>query len=153
MVIIDEFQNLAGYIYRDEACTNKYESMPGSFHSVSESKIAPMLVTGSYVGWLLEIAGKYLQGGRLKNMRLSPYLTPDEGLLAVYKYAEVFDEPITNETAVQINTLCMSDPFFISCVIQSNYLDRDLTTSEGVINVVNYEITHWDAELSKTWAE
>ncbi len=154
LVIIDEFQNLAGYVYRDEACERAhYETMPGSFHSFSESKIAPMLVTGSYVGWLMEIAGKYLQAGRLKNMRMSPYLTPAEGLQAVYKYAEVFNEPITNHTAAQINALCMADPFFISCVMQSNYPDRDLTTSDGVVNTVNYEITDRSSEMSKTWAE
>ena len=154
LVIIDEFQNLAGYIYRDEACERAHdETIPGSFHSLSESKIAPMLVTGSYVGWLLEIAGKYLQAGRLKNMRMSPYLTPAEGLQAVYKYAQVFDEPITNQTAAQINELCMSDPFFISCVMQSNCPGRDLTTTEGVIDTVNYEITDRESELSKTWAE
>ena len=35
LVMLDEFQNLAGYIYRDEKCEGKPdESMPGSFHSV-----------------------------------------------------------------------------------------------------------------------
>ena len=154
LVMIDEFQNLSGYIHRDPACKlAPDETIPGSFHALSESKMSPMLVTGSYVGWMLEIEGKYLQGGRLKTMRLSPYLTPEEGLQAVYKYAEVFDKPITNRTAAQINELCMSDPFFISCVLQSNYPDWGLTTSEGVVNTVNYEITHWDAQLSKTWTE
>ena len=48
LVILDEFQNLAGNVYRDEKCEGKPdESMPGSFHSVVESKVAPMLVTGA----------------------------------------------------------------------------------------------------------
>ncbi|MBL7065796.1 MAG: hypothetical protein ISS49_16595 [Anaerolineae bacterium] len=170
LVILDEFQNLARYVYPDRHYqTSPIESMPGSFHSVVESKIAPMLVTGSYVGWLLEISSKYLQAGRLSRFRISPYLTPEAGLQAVYKYAEVYDEPITNETAVQINELCMSDPFFISCVMQSNYEGRDpslrlgsvqatgsgrrLTTTEGVVNTVNYEITNRESEMSMTWAE
>jgi hypothetical protein len=57
--------------------------MPGSFHSLSESKVAPMLVTGSYVGWLLEIAGKYLQAGRLEEWCITPYLMPADGELDV----------------------------------------------------------------------
>ena len=54
LIIIDEFQNLTQYVYPDPLYqTAPIESLAGSFHSLSESKIAPMLVTGSYVGWLL----------------------------------------------------------------------------------------------------
>ena len=154
LVIIDEFQNITQYIYRDEACeTAPDETMAGSFHDVVESKMAPMLVTGSYVGWLIEVISKYLQAGRLKRQFMNPYLTPDEGLQAVYKYAESLNEPITNETAEQINTLCMSDPFFISCVIRSEYENKDLATAEGVVNTTNYEITDASSEMSMNWSE
>ncbi len=154
LVMIDEFQNLAAYIYPDEQFQTKpIETMPGSFHSLSESKIAPMLVTGSYVGWLIQIIDEYLEAGRLKHVRMSPYLTPEEGLEAVYRYAEVYGMPITNETATQINALCMSDPFFISCVILSELEGKDLTTADGVVNTVNYEISDRNSEMSRTWRE
>ncbi|MDM8551059.1 hypothetical protein QUF72_13310 [Desulfobacterales bacterium HSG2] len=71
----------------------------------------------------------------------------------VYKYAESYREPITNESALQINRLCMSDPFFISCVIQSDYEGRDLTTEEGVIGTVHHEITFRKSEMQMTWGE
>ncbi|MCP4699744.1 MAG: hypothetical protein GY862_23270 [Gammaproteobacteria bacterium] len=154
LVILDEFQNIVQYVYPDEHYqTAPIETLAGSFHYHSESKIAPMLVTGSYVGWLINIIDKYLEAGRLKFARMSPYLTPEKGLQAVYKYADFFNEPVTNETAVQINELCMSDPFFISCVIQSEYGDRDLTTAEGVVDTVRYEISARDSEMSKNWNE
>jgi len=154
LVMIDEFQYLSAHVYRTEDLSGKpVEAMPGSFHEVSESKIAPMLATGSYVGWMLDIMGKYLEAGRFSAIDFSPYLAEAEGLQAVYKYAELFDEPITNETAVQINELCMADPFFISCVIESSYPNRDLTTAEEVIEVVNYEVSHRRSELSGTWRE
>ncbi|MDM8527020.1 hypothetical protein QUF58_02305 [Anaerolineales bacterium HSG24] len=154
LVIIDEFQYLSNYIYPDQYYQlDPIESMPGSFHTVVESKVAPMLVTGSYLSWLLDIAMKYLEAGRLSQWYMSPYLIPEEGLQAVYKYAELYREPITNETAVLINQLCMSDPFFISCVVQSFYEERALDTEEGVINTVNYEITHHRSEMSMTWGE
>jgi len=154
LVIIDEFQNLAGYVHRDKRCEGEPdETIPGSFHSLSESKIAPMLVTGSYVSWLIRIAGKYLEAGRLSEVYMDPYLTPDKGLEAVYRYAESLDEPVTNETAVLISELCMSDPFFISCVIQSSNRERNLTTAEGVADTVNYEITDRYSEMSRTWGE
>ena len=154
LVILDEFQNLASYVYPDPHYqTSPIETLPGSFHSVSESKFAPMLVTGSYMSWLIKIAGKYLEAGRLSEIYMDPYLSPEKGLEAVYRYAECFGEPVTNETAVLIGELCMSDPFFISCVIQSNYGKKDLTTAEGVVDTVNYEITDRHSEMSMTWGE
>ncbi len=154
LVILDEFQNVAQYIYRSKVCKGEPdESMAGSFHSLSESKVAPMLVTGSYVSWLLQIAGKYLQAGRLSGWHITPYLTPEGGLEAVYGYAQVYGEPVTNETALLINQLCMSDPFFISCVMHSNHEGRDLTTEKGVVDTFNHEITHRLSMMSKTWNE
>lgn len=154
LVILDEFQNIAFHVYPDpEYRTKPIASMPGSFHSLSESKVAPMLVTGSYIGILQKIMDEYLEAGRLSITRFDPYLTPQEGLEAVYKYAEVYQEPITNQTAQQINELCMADPFFISCVIQSDFGGRDLTTTQGVINTVEFEISDRKSEMSMTWAE
>jgi len=154
LVILDEFQNITRFIYRDEKCDGKPdETLAGSFHYHSESKLAPMLVTGSYAGWLLSVIHQYLEAGRLKPTYFSPYLTKEEGLQVVYKYAEFYQEPITNETAVQINELCMADPFFISCVIQSDYEGKKLTETEGVINTVNYEISDHRAEMFLNWGE
>ena len=47
----------------------------------------------------------------------------------------------------------MSDPFFISCVIQSDFEGKDLTTEEGVVNAVHHEITDRLSEMSMTWGE
>jgi len=153
LVILDEFQYITYYIYRNENGEGKPDdTLAGSYHHLSESKIAPMLVTGSYANWLLNIMKQYLEAGRLKQIRFSPYLTKDEGLQAVYQYAQFYEEPITNETAWQINELCMADPFFISCVILNESEGKDLTTSEGVINAVNYEISAKTAEMSQNWA-
>ncbi|MDM8551164.1 hypothetical protein QUF72_13855 [Desulfobacterales bacterium HSG2] len=154
LVMLDEFQNFSGYVYPDrDFQTRPIESMPGGFHSLSESKIAPMLVTGSYVSWLIKIAGKYLQAGRLSEWHINPYLTPDAGLEAVYKYARVYSEPVTNESAILINRLCMSDPFFIACVMQSKYEERDLSTEKGVVDTFGYEINDRRSRMSKTWNE
>jgi hypothetical protein len=154
LVILDEFQNITKYIFRDEKCKEEPdETLAGSYHSLAESKVAPMLVTGSYAGWLLKVISKYLEAGRLSQIRFSPYLTEDEGLEAVYKYASFYDEPITNYTAMQINKLCMADPFFISCVITSNYEEKNLTISKGVADTVDYELSVDTAEMYLTWGE
>ncbi|MDM8536392.1 hypothetical protein QUF70_06530 [Desulfobacterales bacterium HSG17] len=154
LVIMDEFQNTGEYIYRDEECkTARDETIPGTWHDLSESKLAPILVTGSYIGWLINIIDTYLEAGRLKRTFLNPYLLPENGLQAVYKYSEYCREPVSNKSAVQINRLCMSDPFFIYCVIQSDYEGKDLTTEQGVVDTVHHEITFRKSEMSMTWGE
>ncbi len=154
LVILDEFQYIGSFVYpTPDYQTAPIETLPGSYHSLSESKVAPMLVTGSYISWIADICSKYLEAGRLSYWEVSPYLTPEEGLEAVYKYATAYQQPITNETALLINRLCMSDPFFISCVIQSSYRGKNLSSEEGVINTVNYEISDYTSEMSKTWGE
>jgi hypothetical protein len=154
LVILDEFQNITRFVYPDQHYQTKpIETLAGSYHSISESKIAPMLITGSYAGWLLSIIHQYLEAGRVQQIQFSPYLTSEEGLQAVYTYAQFYGIEITNDTAVQINELCMADPFFIFCVIQSQYSQKDLATQEGVINTVNYEISDNKAQMFLTWGE
>jgi hypothetical protein len=155
LVILDDFQYINKSVYPDQHFQTAYiETLAGSYHTLVESKIAPMLVIGSYAVWFMKIMGKYIiEAARLKHTRFSPYLSEKEGLQAVYQYAHFLGEPITNETAFQINQLCLSDPFFISCVIESDYQNKDLTTEEGVIDTVNYEISDRQSEMSKTWNE
>jgi len=154
LVMIDEIQNITQYVYSDkERKTEPDKTMAGSFHEVVESKIAPMLVSGSYVGWLVEVIGKYLQAGRLKQIYMSPYLKKDDALQAVFKYASSENYPITHENALLINELCKYDPFFISCVIQSVYPHKDFCNRESILQTINYEITNKKSELSMTWGE
>ncbi|CAN2047548.1 ATPase domain protein, prokaryote domain protein [Candidatus Magnetomoraceae bacterium gMMP-13] len=153
LIIIDEFQHLSKYITADQEKKIPLKSMPGSYHKLSESKIAPMLVTGSYTNWMNNIIHEYLKAGRLKKYFMSPYLAPDEGLEAVKKYADYLNEPITSETEKQLNLLCHYDPFFISSVIKSNYKKKDLTTKHGVIETVHFEIANRQSEMSSTWRE
>ncbi|MCP4156722.1 MAG: hypothetical protein GY757_53910, partial [bacterium] len=129
------------------------ESLAGSYHELSESKIAPMLVTGSYVGWLVYVINKYLEGGRLKKNYFSPYLSEPEGLKAVYQYAQRYQEPVTHETALLINHLCYSDPFFIAGIILSDYEEKDLTNVESVKKTVEFEISDRRSNLSEIMAD
>ncbi|MDJ0837308.1 MAG: hypothetical protein QNK37_12380 [Acidobacteriota bacterium] len=152
LVIIDEFQNLGNFVYRDQACRDALdETVPGSYHELSESKIAPMLATGSEISRLTEVVDTYLEAGRLTYMQLPSYLTESEGLIAVYRYAEVYEEPITNEAALLINELCRFDPYFIACIIRSKCPDRDLTTRAGVIRTVDFETSDDAAEMVTGW--
>ncbi len=153
VVLIDEFQNLAEHVYADADFRVKHDSLPGSYHEHSESKYAPMFVTGSYVGWLSRVVSQYLEAGRLRFYEISPYLEHDDGLEAVYRYADYYRVPIHPNCAEAINTLCQSDPFFISCVIQSHYPNRNFTKLERVRETVTFELTNRKVGFSRTWAE
>ncbi len=153
VVMIDEFQNLSEYVCTDKSLTIHDASMPGSYHEHAESKIAPMFVTGSYIGWLVSVVNKYLEAGRLRFEELSPYLEESAALESVYRYADYHNVPISNECAVLISTLCQNDPFFVSSVIQSSFRKKNLTDSESVVQTVQYELTNRKSSFSRTWAD
>ncbi len=154
LVILDEFQFLGDRIYTQKSLEGEPDpSIPGSFHELSESKFAPMLATGSYVGWLLNIIGTHLEGGRLEPFEMPTAMEPEEGLEVVFRLSEHLSKPVTNQTAMQINELCKRDPFFIRCVIGSSQTDRDLTTEAGVNRALQHEIESRSSQLNAIWEE
>ncbi len=153
VVMIDEFQYMNRYIYRDIACTNRAKGIVGGYHALSESKVAPMCVAGSYVGWLRELISEYFKGGRLRERVLNPRLTPEEGLECVHKYSALTEQPVTAESAVVMNELTKSDPFYISSIFDSYFDGKDLRTASGVIEAFGYEISDQGSELNKVWGE
>ncbi|MCP4108872.1 MAG: hypothetical protein GY749_25565, partial [Desulfobacteraceae bacterium] len=88
VVMIDEIQYMTQYIFRDQDCTVRTRNLPGAFHGLVELKIAPMLVSGSYIGWMTEMIHEMFVGGRLKKTRISPKLEFEEGMKAIYRYSE-----------------------------------------------------------------
>ena len=83
---------------------------------------------------------------------LSHTLERGRGVRAVYKYSQVYDEAISNDTASNIKQLCMPDPFFISSVILCTYSEKDLTQESSVIETVIDALSR-DSEMFKSWVE
>ncbi|MCP5106404.1 MAG: hypothetical protein GY950_23665, partial [bacterium] len=52
--MIDEFQFMNAMIYWDKDKKNLAKNLAGGYLSTAESKIAPLLVSGSWVGWLMK---------------------------------------------------------------------------------------------------
>ncbi|MDM8559362.1 hypothetical protein [Candidatus Parabeggiatoa sp. HSG14] len=153
LVMIDEIQYMTKHIYRDKDCQFLIRNLPGAYHSLVESKIAPMLVSGSYVGWMVQMMREMFVGGRLKYTEIPSKLTPVEGLEAVYRYAEFYQLDITDETAVALNQLTQSDPFYIASLLRSDWVERDFSSVEGLIKTLDYEIKNRKGELFGTWSE
>jgi hypothetical protein len=153
LVMIDEIQYMTEYVFYDKERKIKARRLPGAYHGLVESKVAPMLVSGSYVGWMVKMMREIFVGGRLKQTPISSKLTVDEGLEAVYRYAKFNQVLVTDESAIIINRLTQSDPFYIASLLRSDWEQRDFSTPDGVIKTLDYEIKNRKGELFGTWSE
>ncbi len=153
LIMIDEIQYMTKYIYLDKEQKNQAHNLPGAYHGLVESKIAPMLVSGSYIGWMVQMMREMFVGGRLTQTPISSKLTFDEGMEAIYRYAEFNQIEVTDESALVINKLTQSDPYYITCLFRSDFINKDLSTVDGVVKTLDYEIKNREGELFGTWSE
>jgi len=152
LVMIDEIQFMTKHIYLDKAHQNVHKTLPGAFHGLVEFKTAPMLVSGSYVGWMSRMMFDMFKGGRLRRTPISPRLAFAEGMDCVYKYSEYYNTPVSDDSALAINILTQSDPYYIDIIFRSHLTGKDLTTADTVIKTMVYEISE-EGELYDTWSE
>ncbi len=149
--IIDEFQFMNSEVYRDKECTNIMNDLAGGYLSTAESKVAPLLVSGSWVGWLMnELIMMLPARFKFKFLRNLP---EDEAFEMIFRYSRFFDVPVSDGVAYLIYELTEGSPFYISSIIRSNYDDKDLTTDEGLLRIMEYETLSYEGEIKSTWME
>ncbi len=149
--MIDEFQFINRFIFRDRACKNRIDNLAGSYLHTCEYKNAPLLVTGSWVGWLMDDLNRLLPGRFLKHQMGN--LPEDESVEMIYKYSFTDKVAVTEETVWLIAQLTEGNPFYISALFRSEYPEKDLTTWEGVRKTFEYETLNLDASINTTWME
>lgn len=149
--MIDEFQFINDKIFRDKSFTMKKSDMAGIYLSVAESKIAPLLVTGSWVGWLKNLLIEMLSA-RFKYKPLNN-MPEDESIEMVHKYSQFYDVPVTDETAYLISQIAEGSPFYISAIMRSECEEKDLTTTEGLTRTLEFETLSPHGEIKATWME
>jgi hypothetical protein len=149
--MIDEFQFLNAKIYRDKKMKTLIQDLAGSYLNTAESKIAPLLVSGSWVGWLMKDLSSMLPA-RFKNKFLKP-MEEEEAAETVYKYSWFFEVPVTDETAFLLVHQTEGNPFYISAVIRSNYPGKDLTTLEGLSRTLEFETLDDEGSIKLSWME
>ena len=147
--IIDEFQYMNRFVYHDSALTKQVD-LCHSYMGLAESKYAPMLITGSYIGWLTTILNHMT--ARFEDVELD-FLNDEEALETAYNYAAIFDKPVTEETAAYIAEVAYNDPFYISQIVRTKKPNLDLTTKEGVREALQYETTFGKGFVAKVWME
>jgi hypothetical protein len=149
--LIDEFQFLNAMIYWDKSKTNLAEDLAAGYLSTAESKLAPLLVSGSWVGWLMNLLVMMLPA-RFKQRQLEN-MPEDEAIEVIFKYSRFFEVPVTEETAYLIAQLSEGSPFYISSILRSQYENKDLTTLEGLAQILEYETLDDQGEIKLTWME
>jgi hypothetical protein len=149
--MIDEFQFINAKIYRDKDMTKLVDDMAAGYLGTAESKIAPLLVTGSWVGWLRNLLMEMLPS-RFKHKSLGN-MPEDESIEMVYNYSQFFDIPVTEETAYLIAQMAEGNPFYISSIMRSDYEEKDLTTVDGLTKTLEFETLDDHGEIKFTWME
>ncbi|MCP4105538.1 MAG: hypothetical protein GY749_08380, partial [Desulfobacteraceae bacterium] len=149
--MIDEFQFINRFIFRDKLCIRRIENLAASYLHTCEYRIAPMLVTGSWVGWLMDDLNRYLPG------RFTKYplenISEDESVEMIHKYSLLMNVPITEETAFLAAELTEGNPFYISALFTSRYPGKDLTTVRGVRETFEFETLNLDGSINAAWTE
>lgn len=145
--IIDEFQNINGFIYnqRDRLIDN----MSGTYMQVGEMREAPLIVSGSEVHWLLKIVRSLT--GRFQIYQLSN-LPKEESEEAFNVYAEFTKTRINSRTKEQLWHLTDGDPLYIKALFLSFFnKEKDYTNEENIVTVYEKEIC--EGEIYATWME
>ncbi|MDQ1354196.1 MAG: hypothetical protein QG657_4505, partial [Acidobacteriota bacterium] len=149
--MIDEFQFLNAMFYRDKDMKMLVDDLAGGYLSTAESKIAPLLVSGSWVGWLMKELSSMLPARfKYKFLRSMP---ENEAAEMLYKYSEFFEVPIAEETAYSLINYTEGSPFYISAVFRSNYPEKDLTTIDGLSRTLEFETLDDEGTIKSTWME
>ena len=148
--IIDEFQYLNSEIYRDEATTQVIDDMASAYMRTAEYKNAPLLVSGSWIGWLSQLLNRMT--GRFQLDFLEP-LPEDEAVEMVFKYALLENVPVTESTAYLIAHVCEGNPAYISALMRSRCPQKDLSTTAGVLRTLEFETLDERGNIKNTWKE
>ena len=149
--MIDEFQFLNSRIYWDKDKKNLAEDIAGGYLSTAESKIAPLLVSGSWVGWLMNLLMELLPS-RFRYYFIAN-MPEEEAIEMVYKYSRFFNVPVTEETAFSIAQIAEGSPFYINAIINSTYKPKDLTTLDGLARTLEFETLDMRGDIKFTWME
>ncbi len=149
--MVDEFQFLNSMIYWDKGKENVADTLAGGYLSTAESKIAPLLVSGSWVGWLMNLL-KMMLPARFKYKPLKD-MPKDEAVEMVFKYSRFFEVPVTEETVYLIAELSGGSPFYISSILRSEYEGKDLTSKDGLAGTLEFETLSNQGVIKITWME
>ncbi|MCP4146958.1 MAG: hypothetical protein GY757_04325 [bacterium] len=110
-----------------------------------------MLVSGSWVGWLMDELNNMLPARfRYKYLKTMP---ENEASEVLFKYSRFFDVPVSEETAFSLVRITEGNPFYISSVIRSDYPNKNLTSFNGLTGTLEFETLDDQGLIKSSWME
>ncbi len=149
--MIDEFQFINRFIFRDKACTGRIGNLAGSYLHTCEYKNAPLLVAGSWVGWLARDLLRMLPG-RFQ-FHYFGNIPGDEAAEMILKYSHLENVPVSEGTVPLIAGITEGNPFYIGSMFRSKCPGRDLATERGVLGTLVFETLDREGGIRGTWME
>jgi hypothetical protein len=149
--MIDEFQYINRYIFKDQDCEKRIDDLAGSYLHTCEYKNAPFLVSGSWVGWLMDDLSKQLPG-RFRKYPMEN-LPENESVETIFKYSKIFKIPVTEKSAFLMAQLTEGNPFYIDGLFSSKNRNKDFTTKQGILKTLEFETLSLDGSINNTWME
>ncbi|RLC11107.1 MAG: hypothetical protein DRI57_19400 [Deltaproteobacteria bacterium] len=149
--MIDEFQFINRFIFWDKERTRRAHNLAGSYLRTCEYKSAPLLVSGSWVGWLMNDLNRLLPGRFIKKPLGN--MPEDEIAEMIFRYSLSENMPVTEEIAWLIAQLTEGSPFYINALFRSVFEEKDLSTEAGVQRTLEYETLNLDGSINTTWME
>ncbi|MCP4352970.1 MAG: hypothetical protein GY795_46560, partial [Desulfobacterales bacterium] len=152
-VIIDEFQDMKFYIHdTDEHSLKEIKkerrldpdiegtNLTATYDRQSQSRKAPMLVSGSAVTLIFRTVMGGPLGGRFGFKYLKPLSVPDgavllKTLLDIY----VSEAEITTENALYASAQVGGHPYYLYCLSVSEYEDKKFGDTEAIDRIIRYE--------------
>ena len=150
--IIDEFQYLNVFIYDDREKTRQIKDFAGSYFHTAEHKNAPLLISSSWIGWLIRDLALMLPGRFRKDYYLGN-MPKGEAYDTIFKYSQLLEIPISEEVAQLMYELTQGNPCYISALFYSAYSKKDFTNEDGLRQTMEYEVLHNGGEIKARWME
>jgi len=149
--MLDEFQYLNRKIYSDTQTKKIIDDLAASYLHTVEYKNAPLLITGSWIGWLMTDISTMLPG-RLVHFPFEN-LSENESIEMIFRYADIEQSPVTEKSAYLMASLTEGNPFYICSLFRSQCPEKNLTTKEGIIKTLEFEIMNQGGIIKNTWSE
>ncbi|MEW5867194.1 MAG: hypothetical protein AB1774_10110 [Bacillota bacterium] len=145
-VIIDEFQDMKFYIYDAEderevdPKIHRSTDLTATYDRQSQSRRAPMLVSGSAVTMIFRTVMGGPLGGRFDFRYLKP-MAIEDGAALMKRLLRARGSGITDELAVYLSSRVNGHPYYVYCCAESSCPDKDFTTKGGIDRIIEYEVT------------
>ena len=145
-MFVDEFQVLTRVHNPDD---NRIRNLADSFQHASETRYAPMLVSGSSVSMMVQDALGGLLSGRFQSWHLKP-LSQEYAIDLIFRLGKHKGIPITEDLALVIWELTQGYPYSIERILLSLSPDLDRFPDVSVLNnILFFELTDGLGALRK----